>query len=161
MVDPIPALLAQQSRSFLRKLREDGEKQVRDLQQQLAWIDRALAEKENDAPRRPITVTPAANGGKTGRHLSMQRRLIKQILVSREPGRVWAPAELKVALNEYGLEPSNEAVRVTLRRMGEAGEVERGANGSGWKLPSARADKQVSGEGYGPVSTSTATDRST
>lgn len=131
MDDPITTLLAQQSRARLIKLRTDAHKQILDLQQQITWLDRAI-EQKGGAPSAPVGPERRA-----GRKRSEQRQAIREILNSRGVGRPWQPSEVQVALTQRGLNPTTEAVRVTLRRMEAAGETKKDSDG--WRLVSAEA----------------------
>jgi hypothetical protein len=44
-------------------------------------------------------------------------------IIKTDPGRYWTPAEIHGALTERGVDITRENVRVTLRRMNQAGEL--------------------------------------
>jgi hypothetical protein len=163
MADPIVSVLSKLALSRLMEMRNEAAEQITDLQQQLSWIDRAVVEKSGGKPAGAFVAPPS----RPGRRKSSKREAILAVLGSREPGRAWVPGEVRDALNEQGIESNTAAVRVALRRMLEAGEVERGGpNDSGWKLPSddeaageAPADDQRSANGYRPESAFASIDR--
>lgn len=136
------------------EMRNDAAGQISDLQQQLAWIDRAIAEKSNGKP----IGSYVASSSRPGRRRSAKREAIVNVLGSRERGRAWAPQEVRDSLEAtHGIDSTPEAVRVLLRRMLADGEVERGGkNNMGWKLPSdnatteAQSDEPRSANGYAP-----------
>jgi hypothetical protein len=77
---------------------------------------------------------------------SAKRAIFREILSTR-PDHPWMPSEVRTALAMQGIESSSSAIRVMLRRMAEDEEVERGADGSGWKLASSNgAHRQGSSE---------------
>lgn len=163
MPDPIVALLLKQSVSRLNEMRTQAAGQISDLQQQVAWIDRAIIEKgAGSTSAISSAATPERVGRvvrRAGRRRSFKRDAILSVLSSHELDHVWTPNEVKDALHQlHGLDSTPEAVRVALRRMHEAGEVERGGpNNTGWKLPSngdapaeRPADEPRSANGYAP-----------
>lgn len=155
MPDPIVSVLSELALSRLHEMRADASNQITDLQHQLTWIDRAIAEKGAGNPSGAYVPSP----NRAGRRKSSKREAILAVLGSRGPGHVWAPSEVREALIERGIDPSTTAaIRVALRRMHEAGEVQRGGtNDSGWKLPSdetatneAPTDDTRPANGYAP-----------
>ena len=158
MSDPIVALLAKQPLPRLNDMLREASEQIADLRQQTVWIERAIKEREGGS----LSMLPASRETSEprqgGRRRSAKREAILDVLGSREPGRAWTPSEVRAALNERGISSSTENVRVTLRRMLDAGDVERGgADGLGWKLPSdgsaadqAPPDESRSANGYAP-----------
>ena len=162
MMDPFTTLLAKESRSKLTKLRGEAQQQIYELQAQISAIDRVIADRTGDeGPVR--TVNDAVRASKPGRRRGEQREAIMAILGSRPQLDIWDNGEIKDALNERGIDPTAEALRVQLRRMEESREIERA--GGGWRLMSTATpngsapDNQGADEGYGAVSTSAATDR--
>jgi len=155
VVDPIVSVLSKLALSRLNEMRLEASEQITDLQQQLTWIERAVKEKGGSS-REPAT--PPVPQPRIGRRRSSKREAILNVLASRQPGRAWAPSEIRVALDERGIGSSTESVRVALRRMLDAGEVERGGpDGLGWKLPfddtattEAPSDEPRSANGYAP-----------
>jgi hypothetical protein len=137
--DPIVALLAKQSASRLREMRDEANAQLQDLQNQIAWIDRALAEKGHGV-RSSNTAENSLH--RPGRRRGSKRGVIKNVL-GTEPEREWTPREIQTALAERGIDATVESVRVTLRRMlDNEGEVERGDHG--WRFASANGSVQES-----------------
>lgn len=133
-VDPVVSVLAKQSASRLKEMRDDAVKQREDLRIQIEWLDRALVEKgHSPAP------SASANGTRPGRRRGNKREAIKAVLGTEH--RVWTPNEIREGLAAQGIDMTVEAVRVALRRM-SSDEVERGPDGVGWKLPSVNGSTQ-------------------
>jgi hypothetical protein len=132
-VDPVVALLAKQSKNRLQTMQRQVRDQIESLQAQDEMIAQALAEKGQPG-------TDAQNGTpKAQGRPSNKRDVFKKIIASR-PDHAWLPAEMRDALAAEGIESNSPAIRVMLRRMGEAGEIERGPDGTGWKLKLASAN---------------------
>lgn len=132
--NPVIELLAKQSVARLRDMEKDIGAQIEDLTVQRVWVQRALAEKGAspiNAAEAPTAVS--TNGGRPKRKRSNKRQAITQVLLT-DPGRVWLPSEVRDALLAQGVDSTAAAVRVTLRRMGDDGELERPTDGYGWKL---------------------------
>lgn len=69
-----------------------------------------------------------------------RRAQIQQIMAESDKP-TWTPAEIIAALRERGTRARDEAIRVTLRRMLDRGQLERPGYGS-YKLPSNDAPAQ-------------------
>ena len=133
--DPVVALLAKQSKSRLRQMQREIEDQLDGLKIQGELVARALAEKGE----------PARNGSGskpgTGGSGNNKREMFLDIIGSR-PDHLWRPADMRAALKERGVESESAAIRVMLRRMGEAGLIERGPGNEGWRLASKNGSVQ-------------------
>jgi len=139
MEDPLVSLLARQSAKSLREMDESIGGQLEDLTTQRTWVRRALAAKgvelEPEAARAAPSATSNGNGKRPGRKRGSKRGAILQIMRNdHDPERIWLPSEVREALERMGIDVTVEAVRVTLRRMGEDQELVRPADGNGWKL---------------------------
>ena len=134
-VDPVVALLAKQSKNRLQAMQRQVREQIESLQAQDEMIAQALAEKGE----------PRHNGHngttKPQGQANNKRDIFKRIIASR-PDHAWLPAEVRAALVAEGIESNSPAIRVMLRRMGEAGDIARGPDGNGWKLASANGSTQ-------------------
>lgn len=130
--DPVVELLAQTSATRLRDMDTKLSGQIADLQVQQRWVRRALEQKG----AAPLTTDASSNGtgARAKRKRSNKREAIMKVL-GADPNRVWLPSEVKEGLLAVGIDSSVEAVRVTLRRMGDAGELTRPPDGNGWQLP--------------------------
>ncbi len=131
--NPVIELLAKQSTSRLRDMDKQIGEQIEDLRVQHDWVLRALAEKGVSATPAPAPSVSNGNGERPKRKRSNKRQAITQVLLT-DPGRVWLPSEVRDALLAQGVDSTAAAVRVTLRRMGDDGELERPSDGNGWKL---------------------------
>lgn len=164
MADPVTALLTKQSVARLRDMEREIASQLSDLQTQQVWVQRALAEKGASPASASSTDTPgtSSNGNRPKRKRSNKRQAITQVLLT-DPARVWLPSEVRDALAAQGIDSTAAAVRVTLRRMGDDGELERPPDGNGWTLAnpflnppsSPSAPEELDGlntEGSGPDS---------
>lgn len=143
MLDPVVALLAKQSAKSLREMDEAIAGQIEDLATQRAWIRRALAEKGVDlttdtAESGKLSARVNGNGAKPGRKRGDKRQAISQLMHS-DPERVWMPSEIREGLAAQGIDVTVAAVRVTMRRMGDDGELVRPDDGNGWLLAEAGA----------------------
>lgn len=141
-------MLAKQSAARLRDMDEKLSGQIVDLQVQQTWIRRALEEKGVTPPELAPSPGNATNGSPTRgkRKRSNKRSAIMKVLLTK-PSAVWLPSEVREGLLTQGIDSSVEAVRVTLRRMGEDGELVRPPDGNGWQLAgSDRADSSESEE---------------
>lgn len=145
--DPVIDLLAKQSAARLRDMDATVSKKIGDLLVQQAWVRRALEAKGVAVP--PREAPSNGNGARAKRKRSNKRNAIMNILVS-DPDRVWLPSEVRERLLAEGIDSSVEAVRVTLRRMGEDDELERPPDGNGWKLSDSTTHQHTSTEPEGP-----------
>ncbi len=130
---PVLELLSKLSAGKLRGMQHDIDVKVADLQTQREWIDRALKAKNG------AHVVISGGGGQI--HVGGRKgttALIRDVL-SQRPGYVWKPAEVIEQLRARGSESSGAAIRVALRRMAEPPNniLERGPNGTGWRLASS------------------------
>lgn len=129
--EPIVDLLAKQSRSRLKEMELQIQEQIEGLQAQGRLIKRALAEQDQGAAKdrseRPSPETMRRRRGPL-------REAITEI-VRGDVTRIWLPSDVRAALAERGVNADLEAVRVSLRRMGEAGELARPSDGgNGWRV---------------------------
>lgn len=123
--DPVLELLAKQSATSLRAMQDEIRLQIESLRVQYELLTRAVAAKQ-----------PSATGAQVPR--GAKRAIFREILSTR-PDHPWMPSEVRTALAMQGIESSSSAIRVMLRRMAEDEEVERGAQGVGWKLTSSES----------------------
>jgi hypothetical protein len=139
--DPIVQLLAKQSAARLRDMDATLSGQITDLQVQQVWVRRALEEKGVTPPTTsPATseATHGENGSRAKRKRSNKREAIMKVLMTN-PNRVWLPSAVKEGLLAEGIDSSVEAVRVTLRRMGDDKELVRPEDGNGWMVADSGA----------------------
>jgi hypothetical protein len=142
MLDPVVTLLAKQSAKSLREMDDAITGQIDDLATQRAWIRRALAEKgigpEGDAETDKPSAPTNGNGARPGRKRGDKRHAITE-LMQTDAGRVWLPSEIREGLAARGMDVTVAAVRVTMRRMGDDGELVRPDDGNGWLLATTGA----------------------
>lgn len=174
MADPVVQLLVKQSKSRLNEMRSEAVRQIEDLQQQVAWIDRALAEKgasPQSGTSEPRTTAERSahyrangyfNAGR--RRRTSQKRAAVEAIMATDPSKGWTYADILEALEVSGMESTIESVRVLMRRMLSDGDIVRGGPNDGFILPSAaieaRQDDQMSMPGSGAESALASTDRS-
>jgi hypothetical protein len=147
--NPVVALLATQSTKRLREMDNAIAEQLADLNAQRVWVRRALSSKGASLDAEPEAGTPSAhngNGKRPGRKRGSKREAIVE-LMRTDPRRVWLPSEVRASLEQQGIDVTVEAVRVTLRRMGDDNELVRPEDGNGWML----APDPLSSEGPGDI----------
>ncbi|HEV2945088.1 MAG TPA: hypothetical protein VGX26_08250 [Solirubrobacteraceae bacterium] len=65
--------------------------------------------------------------------------------MKERPEHVWTPAEIIHVVKERGATSSPNAIRVALRRMYNVEHfLERGSDGTGWRLASSNGSRQES-----------------
>jgi hypothetical protein len=121
--DPVITLLAKQSAASLKTMQDEVRQQIESLRFQYELLSRAIKAKRTD--------DVAAGGTSVPR--GARRAIFREILGTR-PDHPWLPSEVRTALAMRGIESTSAAIRVMLRRMVEDGEVERGEDGTGWKI---------------------------
>jgi hypothetical protein len=147
-------VLSKLSAANLEGMQKDIENQIADLRTQARWIDRALVEKGVHSHLAPQNGTAAPNpsaaptpkrrnvrrGGRGTGTAAMIRAAVKE-----RPEHVWTPAEIIHVVTERGATSSPSAIRVALRRMHNVEHfLERGPDGTGWRLASSNGSRQES-----------------
>jgi len=149
--NPVIDVLAKQSAAKLEAMQKDIEAQITDLRTQARWVDRALVEKgihpahdeENLEPSAPATPAPAKIK-RRGQKKTGTADAIRAV-ISERPEHVWKPAEVIKAVKARGVPSSDQAIRVALRRMHKVEHfLERGPDGTGWRLASSNGSRQES-----------------
>lgn len=148
--NPVIQILAKQAAAKLEAMQKDIEAQIADLRTQARWIDRALVEKGVHPPSTPQNAAPqpkpapAPAPKRRGTKRTGTAELIRTVVKER-PEHVWKPAEIIRTAQERGATSSAQAIRVALRRMYTVdGFLERGPDGTGWRLASSNGSKQES-----------------
>jgi hypothetical protein len=137
----VKQLLASQSAAKLQAMEQAIDEQIAALKLEKSWIGDALIEKGvRSKPARPESPKKERKR-RTGRTGSSA--IIREIL-REHPGRVWMPKEIIDAAHGRGVQSTDQAIRVALRRMGDQGFIERGPEGAGWKLASSNGSVQES-----------------
>jgi hypothetical protein len=151
-------VLSKLSAAKLEGMQKDIEAQITDLRTQARWIDRALIEKgvhpppapsngNGVAPPAPETSAPkrrsARRSGPGGRGTGTAALI--RAAVKERPEHVWTPAEVIRTVQDRGATSSPAAIRVALRRMHDVERfLERGPDGTGWRLASSNGSRQES-----------------
>lgn len=130
----VPELLAAQSKAKLRAMEQALDEQIADLKIQKQWVGKALLAKGGGS-KPTVSAGDKASGQNTGRKTG-STEMLRQI-IKEQPERVWMPKDVIDAANEKGISSTDAAIRVALRRMYERGFLERGPDGTGWKLASS------------------------
>ncbi len=128
-------LLTKQSGTRLRQMRTQADAEIQRLQFEINYIDRALAEKSGASASQSKQNAEPASASDSGGRRESKRGPIKEIAQS-EPAKVWRPAEIRQCLALRGIEITNAAARVTMRRMLDEGTFQRGPDGEGFQLAS-------------------------
>jgi hypothetical protein len=142
----VKELLAAQSAAKLQAMEEAIDGQIATLSLEKSWIGDALIEKgvRSKPNGRPEAAPKKERKGRTGRTGSSA--VIREI-VREQPERIWMPKEIIDAAHQRGVGSTDQAIRVALRRMGEQGFLQRGPDGSGWRLASSNGSVQESFDG--------------
>jgi hypothetical protein len=141
----VKGLLAAQSAAKLQAMEQAIDEQIAALKLEKSWIGDALIEKgvRSKPTSRPEAAPKKERKARTARTGSSA--VIREI-VKEQPERIWMPKEIIDAAHERGVGSTAQAIRVALRRMGEQGFLDRGPDGSGWKLASSNGSAQGSFE---------------
>ncbi|HSZ12819.1 MAG TPA: hypothetical protein VK790_02150 [Solirubrobacteraceae bacterium] len=149
--NPVIEVLAKLSAAKLEGMQKDIEAQIADLRTQARWVDRALVEKGVHPPReeqngssRPAATPSPTSIKRRGTKRTGTADLIRTVITER-PEHVWTPAEVIRAVKDRGATSSAQAIRVALRRMHNVDHfLERGPDGTGWRLASSNGSRQES-----------------
>lgn len=152
--NPVIDVLAKLSAAKLEAMQKDIEGQIADLRTQARWVDRALIEKGvhphptpqngNGAAAAPtVTSAPKRRTRRSGRGTGTAAMI--RAAVNERPEHVWTPAEIIRTVQDRGATSSPAAIRVALRRMHDVEHfLERGPDGTGWRLASSNGSRQES-----------------
>jgi hypothetical protein len=155
--NPVIEVLAKLSAAKLEAMQKDIEAQIADLRTQARWVDRALIEKgvhphsapqngngaATDAP--PVASAPKRRARRGGGGRGTGTAALIRVAVKERPEHVWTPAEIIRTVQDRGATSSPAAIRVALRRMHDVEHfLERGPDGTGWRLASSNGSRQES-----------------
>jgi hypothetical protein len=125
-MNPVVEILSKQSRAKLKALLASLEAADASIKAQRLLILDALEQKGT------LTREPGSGRGHTG-----TSDVLRQIM-RESGGRVLMPKAIISAARERGVTSSDPAIRVALRRMHQVeGFIERGPDGTGWRLASS------------------------
>jgi hypothetical protein len=153
--NPVIEVLSKLSAAKLEAMQKDIEAQIADLRTQARWVDRALVEKGvHPPPASPQQngAAPAAEAKPAPKRRGTRRHgrgtgtaALIRTAVKERPEHVWTPAEIIRVVRDRGATSSPAAIRVALRRMHDVEHfLERGPDGTGWRLASSNGSRQES-----------------
>jgi hypothetical protein len=146
---PFVDLLLRLSALRLGEMLTQTDERIRKLQFEREYIAQALAEKQggHHASERQVVPRTERPLPKARRKSVDRRNVIRQIMLTKGE-TVWIPSAIRDQLADQGVEITTPAVRATMKRMLEDGELERPGEGDhGFKLASRNGSSRESNTG--------------